>query len=68
MLDYIFYWLFGISFCILTGRYCSVWRSMKALDPRSSPAPSITLAVHGRWICGVLRRTILLRPQSDGTP
>lgn len=38
MVDYLFYWLFGITFCIFTSRYCAVWRSMKALNPyRNGP-------------------------------
>ena len=45
MLDYIMYWLFGITFCIVTCRFCAVWKSMKALDPyRNGPWVLLHLA------------------------
>lgn len=54
MVDYLFYWLFGITFCIFTSRYCAVWRSMKALNPyRNGPwiishLPDIYVALTGQ--------------------
>ena len=54
MVDYLFYWLFGITFCIFTSRYCAVWRSMKALNPyRNGPwiishLPDIYVALIGQ--------------------
>ncbi|CAJ1423780.1 unnamed protein product [Effrenium voratum] len=37
-LDYVFYWIFGLVFCLFTFRWCAVWKSMRALDPyRNGP-------------------------------
>eukprot|EP00438_Fugacium_kawagutii_P031675 Skav232904 [mRNA] locus=scaffold1477:473880:474536:- [translate_table: standard] len=54
MLDYLFYWLFGITFCIFTCRFCAVWRSMKVLHPyRNGPwimlhLPDVYVALIGQ--------------------
>jgi len=54
MLDYVFYWIFGITFCVCTCRYGAVWRSMKAIHPyRNGPwillhLPDIYVSVIGQ--------------------
>jgi len=54
LLDYIFYWIFGVLFCAMTCRWMDVWRSMRAIDPyRNGPwvmlhLPDVYVALIGQ--------------------